>query len=252
MNRRKLTKFLDHRAVRSLDAARYYAETLGHPLNCFVTIAPCRGLVVHSQASADYFASIRNWIGIWIRRRNIRFTAIWTIENNSGGTDPHMHILMHVTAQLISDFRTALARQYPGDSVTHVRPDDGKAKLHSSGYQGSTLNYMRKQMSPQAWWALNKRVRRSNGGPFLGRRWGTTANISTRAQGRSRFHNKAIAGPREIWCRAHVNEPACNLDSAFTSNLVKTGSLWADGDQVATTQKDGFATCSVRGLTFMN
>ena len=113
MNRRKLTKFLDHRAVRSLDAARYYAETLGHPLNCFVTIAPCRGLVVHSQASADYFASIRNWIGIWIRRRNIRFTASWTIENNSGGTDPHMHILMHVTAQLISDFRTALARAVP-------------------------------------------------------------------------------------------------------------------------------------------
>ena len=117
MNRRKLTKFLDHRAVRSLDAARYHAETLGHLLNCFVTIAPCRGLVVHSKASADYFASIRNWVGIWIRRRKIRFTAIWTIENNSGGTDPHMHILMHVTAQLISDFRTALARQYPGDSV---------------------------------------------------------------------------------------------------------------------------------------
>jgi hypothetical protein len=55
--------------------------------------------------------------------------------------------------------------------------------LHSSGHQGSTLNYMRKQMSPQAWWALSKRVRRSSGGPFLGRRWGTTANINTRARG---------------------------------------------------------------------
>jgi hypothetical protein len=197
MNRRKLTRSLDHRAVRSLDAARYHAETLGYPLDCFVTIAPCRGLVVHSEASADYFAGIRNWIGVWIRRRNIRFTAIWTIENNCVGTDPHMHILMHVPDQLIPDFRTALASQYSGHGVTHVRPDDGKAKLHSSGHHGSTLNYMRKQMSPQAWWALSKRVRRSSGGPFLGRRWGTTANINTRAQGRSRFSDKAANAKRE-------------------------------------------------------
>jgi hypothetical protein len=183
MNRRKLTKSLDHRAVRYLDAARYHAETLGCPLNCFVTIAPCRSSAAQSEASADNFASMRNWIGVWMRRRDIRFTAIWTVENNSGGTDPHMHIMMHMPVQLISDFQTALASQYPGESVTHVRPDDGKTKLHSSGYQGSTLNYMRKQMSPQAWWALDKRVRRSSGGPFLGRRWGTTANINTRARG---------------------------------------------------------------------
>jgi hypothetical protein len=62
--------------------------------------------------------------------------------------------------------------------------------LHSSGHQGSTLNYMRKQMSPQAWWALSKRVRRSSGGPFLGRRWGTTTNINTRAQDRANLQRE--------------------------------------------------------------
>jgi hypothetical protein len=185
VNRRKLSKSLDHRAVRHLDAARYHAARNGRPLNCFATISPCRGQEHSPGSPADYFAGVRNWLGVWVRRRRLPFTAIWTVENNSAGTDPHMHILMHLPARLISDLREALARQHPGDGVTHVRRDDGRTILHPSGFYGSTLNYMRKQMSPQAWWALSKRVRRAGGGPFTGRRWGTTANINARARLRS-------------------------------------------------------------------
>src|SRR6476620_2279365 len=36
---------------------------------------------------------------------------------------------------------------WPRGGQASPRCADGKAKLHSSGYQGSTLNYMRKQMS---------------------------------------------------------------------------------------------------------
>ena len=183
MNLRKPTKALDHLAVKRLDAGRYHAAKIGQPLNCFVTIAPCRGQNATLGCPARFFGNLRNWIGVWIRRRALQFTAIWTVENDQTGTDPHIHILMHLPARLISDFREALARQYPGDGVTHLRPDDGKTTWHSSGYRGSTLNYMRKQMSPQAWWALGKRVRRVRGGPFTGRRWGTTANLNARAQG---------------------------------------------------------------------
>ena len=185
MNLRKQTKALDHLAVKRLDAGRYHAVNIGQPLNCFVTIAPCRGKATALERPAIYFGNLRNWIGVWIRRRAIQFTSIWTIENNIAGTDPHIHILMHLPARLVLEFREALARQYPGDNVIHLRADDGQASWHPSGYRGSTLNYMRKQMSPQAWWALGKRVRRVQGGPFTGRRWGTTTNLNGRAQGNS-------------------------------------------------------------------
>ena len=182
MNLRKQTKALDHLAVKRLDASRYHAVKIGAPLNCFITIAPRRCEGAPLERPALYFAGVRNWIGVWIRRRSLQFSAIWTVENNLAATDPHIHILMHLPSRLFSDFREALAKQYPGNGVTHLRPDDGQTAWHSSGYRGSTLNYMRKQMSPQAWWALGKRVRRVHGGPFTGRRWGTTANLNARAQ----------------------------------------------------------------------
>ena len=187
MNLRKQTIALDHLSVRKLDAARYHAAKIGYPLNCFATVAPCRGHMPPPESPADYFATARNWIGVWVRRRISEFTAIWTVENNRAGCDPHMHVLLHLPGRFIPAFGDALAQQYPGEDAVHVRRDDGKTYLHSSGYHGSTLNYMRKQMTPQAWWALGKTVRRSKDcGPFVGRRWGTTANVNTTAQNADR------------------------------------------------------------------
>ena len=183
MNRRKQTKWPEHQDVRNMDAAAIHAAQIGLPLNCFVTIAPCRSQAAPASA-ADYFISIRNHLGVWCRRHTRKpFTAIWVAHAASDGSDPHIHLLMHLPVKFQADLEAALAIQYPGPDVAHCRRDDGRVRQHESGYWSSTLNYMRRFMSQQAWWALGKHVRRErNPAPFVGKRWGTTANLSARAR----------------------------------------------------------------------
>jgi hypothetical protein len=85
--------------------------------------------------------------------------------------------------RLIPELRTALPSRYPETGATHIRADDCQTHLHDSGCHGSTLHYMLGNMSPQAWWALNGKVRRRRArAPFVGKRYFITANISEPAQ----------------------------------------------------------------------
>jgi hypothetical protein len=181
MNRRRQTNTLGNTDIRRLEAAKYNAEKLGRPLNCFATFNPVRGSDTFTKDPADLFGDVRNWIKMRLRRYGIEPTAIWTIENSPAGDCPHMHVYLHLPPKFIPDFHVAFASNYPGDdgrgSVADVRRDNGKAALHSSGRIGSTFNYMTKQMNAQARYARRSRVTAAPPGPFTGSRFGMTANI---------------------------------------------------------------------------
>lgn len=186
MNRRRQTNTLGITDIRRLEAAKYNAEKLKRPLNCFATFNPTRGGGTFTKEPADLFGDVRNWIKMRLRRRyRIEPTAIWTIENSPAGDQPHMHVYLHLPAKLVPDFRAAFARNYPGydgrGSVTDVQRDNGKAAMHSSGRIGSRFNYMTKQMDAQARYARSNRVTAARPGPFVGRRFGMTANIAVSA-----------------------------------------------------------------------
>ena len=65
-------------------------------------------------------------------------------------------------------------------------------KLHPSGFYGSTLDYLMRFKSQQAWWGGGKKtyrasIRDENGrrvgikSPITGKRWGCTRNLNRRA-----------------------------------------------------------------------
>jgi hypothetical protein len=182
MNRRRQTNTLGSTDIRRLEAAKYNAEKLGRPLNCFATFNPVRGGGTFTKDPADLFGDVRNWIKMRLRRYGIEPTAIWTIENSPAGDCPHLHVYLHLPPKLISDFRAAFTRNYPGydagGTVADVQPDNGRAKLHwPSGRIGSRFHYMTKQMDAQARYARRNRVWAEPPGPFTGSRFGMTANI---------------------------------------------------------------------------
>ena len=85
MNRRRQTNTLGSTDIRRLEAAKYNAEKLGRPLNCFATFNPVRGGGTFTKDPADLFGDVRNWIKMRLRRYGIEPTAIWTIENSPAG-----------------------------------------------------------------------------------------------------------------------------------------------------------------------
>ena len=189
VNTRKQSNHLKTKAVRALSEAHYKAAKVGKPLNTFLTVAPARGSHASkmSISPADYFAAFRNQIGVWVKRRTKKTaTYLWTVENRIGGGDEHMHMLLNLPPKLIPDLEVALARWCPGAAATHIRKDNGRGRQHPCGYRGSTLLYMSKQMLPSAMRSLSgwrpgttfrQRVNRQKGGPFVGKRYGMSADI---------------------------------------------------------------------------
>ena len=181
MNRRRQTKTLSSGDIRRLEEAKYNAEKLRLPLNCFLTFNPVRGGIAFTADPADLFSAVRNWTKVRLRRYGLEPTAIWTIENSPAGDCPHMHLLMHLPANHFADFQNAFYLNYPdgnnGGTVAHVRRDDGKTFMSDEGKFRSTFHYMTKQMDSRARHARSNRVSVVAPGPFVGKRFGMTANI---------------------------------------------------------------------------
>lgn len=182
MHRRRETNTLSNTAIKRLDWAKYNAKVSGLTLNCFATFNPVRGGEEFSTDPADLFGEVRNWICVWVRRRGIRPTAIWTVENSAAGDCPHLHFYFHLPAKHFADFQAAFYANYPGGdgigTVAHVRRDDGKAIMTDEGKFRSTFWYMCKIMESRAQFARFYRVTRFPPGPFTGKRFGMTANIA--------------------------------------------------------------------------
>ena len=175
MNRRKLTRALGPKDLRQLDAAAHAAEKAGVPLTVMLTVH----LGLLESARHDPGAYIRrgvvNRLGVWLRRRDIKLTAIWVRENFDGPAKEHLHLLAHIPNRQFSALQSAVGRWWPG-SIGHLqRAYDAR----------QAVRYLSKQMTPQARFATGFRVQRQTTcrttgaavAPVLGSRVGISRSL---------------------------------------------------------------------------
>jgi hypothetical protein len=124
------------------------------------------------------------------RRAGKPLVALHVWHSDVTGRNPHVHVFMHCPRRLRDGLHQALAAIYPA-GVIDVREGSDIRKPHHSGY-GSTLDYLCRFKSQQAYWADHGKtyrasIRDENGrrrgikSPITGKRWGCTRNISQRA-----------------------------------------------------------------------
>jgi hypothetical protein len=161
-----------------LSEAAHAAEFLGQPFTVLVTIH--FGLL--TQCPPDPGAFLRreviNRFGIWFRRRDIAWTALWVRENFRGFQREHVHLLVHVPQRQQAAFRAAVQRWWPEQGAVDIRRVYDTERV---------LRYLSKQLSPQARFAFRGLIRREAAcrhtgvrvAPVLGRRFGMTRNLSS-------------------------------------------------------------------------
>jgi hypothetical protein len=203
MYKRQICKALTHKDVHDLSDVEHFAETIGKQLNTRITI--------HPKFLNRYPDDIGTWLSTfflnklrdWCVRRDFGYFALWVRENYEGEHHEHVHLMLHVPERHRSDLEAALRRWLPGDDgVLDVgRPTFKKDSFGRSVNQ--FLTYILKQMTPQAWWALGKEVRREThssltGLPVaavLGKRWGVSRTLDKAA--RQAFWERRSSAPRQ-------------------------------------------------------
>ena len=117
--------------------------------------------------------------------------ALWVWQSDMTGRNPHVHVFMRCPKRRRDELERALVAIYPA-GVIDVRKGSDTRTLHHSGHWGSTLDYLMRFKSQQAWWADHGKtyrasIRDENGrrrgikSPITGKRWGSTRNIAARA-----------------------------------------------------------------------
>jgi hypothetical protein len=175
---------------RSLKQACAHARDVGRPLNTHVTFAPYHDSKPLPAARAKALNRLVTYLRTWVRRHaGAPLLALWVWHSDETGRSPHVHVFMRCPPRLRDELRRDLTPLYPA-RVIDVREGSGIRKLHPSGFWGSTLDYLMRFKSQQAWWVdrgTYRASRRVNGrrqgtkSPITGRRWGCTRNISSRA-----------------------------------------------------------------------
>jgi hypothetical protein len=210
----KQTTELSAGDCRHLKNACAHARELGRPLNTLVTFAPYPGSKPPPAARSTDLNRLRTYLDTWMRRRRGEpLTALHVWHSDATGRNPHVHVFMHCPRSLRDELQRALVALYPA-GVIDVREGGDIRKLHQpSGKLGSTLDYLMRFKSQQAWWGdkstpretipdMNGR-RRGVKAPIVGKRWGCTRNISQRAineywDAKAREREAAIAARREV------------------------------------------------------
>lgn len=197
MHRRRVCKALDHAAVRELVEAEAFAAQRGKSLNTVITI--------HPKLLANYPNDVGQWLPgfllnklrIWcVRDCGFGYFAIWVRENYEGDRREHIHILISVPEGQRAALDDALRRwlvgkdgQHGADNVVKV----GQPEYSRDPYGRRTskaLTYVLKQMTPQARFALERRVRRETKSrdddapvaSVLGKRWGVSRSLNRRTR----------------------------------------------------------------------
>ena len=199
----KHTTELSAADCRDLKNACRHARELRQPLNTLVTFAPYPGSKPTPTARAKDLNRLRTYLNTWMRRHHrASLTALHVWHSDVTGRNPHVHVFMHCPPRLRDELNRALVGLYPA-GVIDVREGGDIRRPHPSGFFGSTLDYMMRFKSQQAfvadggraWRASVKltvidgktgRTRTINRGiksPINGKRWGCTRNISPRAIG---------------------------------------------------------------------
>jgi hypothetical protein len=182
---RRLCKALDHEDVRELIEAEHFAGKRGKKLNTTITIHP-KLLHEYPTDLGRWLSSLLNKLRIHCERAGFGYYAIWVRESYEGERREHLHVLMYVPEKQQDTLEAALRRWLPGeDEVVELgRPEYRRDRF--GRLVNKAVTYLLKQMTPQAWFALEKRVRREKQcrvthapvAAVMGKRWGTSRSLN--------------------------------------------------------------------------
>lgn len=148
VNVRKKSGPLTHHQVRDLVDADHLASSIGKPLNTFITLHPGH-LLVEPPHVGKWLQAELNALRIWCCRMGFGYYAIWVRENYMRPRSEHVHILLHVPLTDFDRFAERLSGRFDYSGVVEVQ------KVTSP-----LIWYLLKQMTPQAWFALGRQIRR--------------------------------------------------------------------------------------------
>ena len=185
LNKRKPSSSLSDSEVKYILKAWARANTIGLPLNAFITVKPFAFYALSARARCREVQRIRNLYGAFARRHKFTAAAIVTRECEPSGSNEHFHMLCHVPKRLQKRlFKTAESWR-PGLLEIDIQQADYKEKWTDHGKVHSVCHYICKQMSQQA--AYGRPYSRQRGGVIVGKRWGCTRNLRTYADDSARL-----------------------------------------------------------------
>lgn len=180
VNTQRTTRGLNTNQVKDLDAAWHHAHRIGRPLNVLISVRPIDIDDMTPAERCAFFARFRNKLGVYARSHGFEPTWAWTREANyPDGSGEHMHVLMHVPARHRQDFDDTVIGWLPGAAEIDLTTANQRTRFDYEGKRLSAIAYISKQMTPQAWY--KRGLIRQPGGPILGKRGGTTKNLSWKA-----------------------------------------------------------------------
>lgn len=193
MNHRRLNKAITNGEARRLKSAAFEAARRGRPLNVLITIHPGR-MIDPPDDPGLFFRLVVKKLGQWFRNNRHPWWGLWVRENYHGLGREHIHMLIHLPPLPPRPHRKlekALRRWWPDQGVVDLRQADDEV-----------LNYLLKQMTPQAMFALNFLVTREKASrhdlakvaAVLGKRVGMTSNLRSRSGSSSKGCLKAPKG----------------------------------------------------------
>ncbi|MCA6109479.1 hypothetical protein [Bradyrhizobium cenepequi] len=180
IGKRKVSRSIPGRGVRELEAAWRFAKSIGQPMNRFVTIRPS-DIDDHTPVERiEIWQHWRNRLAQFARDNRFPFTSVWTRESEPDtGRKEHLHLLMHVPRKRLAQFDELMTAWAGGTEQILNEPADYGTKVTDTGRYKNVFNYMTKN-SPQAAYKRKRYFR--SGGPILGKRFGTTSNIASKAR----------------------------------------------------------------------
>jgi len=178
VNRRKPHGELKPDQCKALQHAWIEAFNRGYPLNAFITIRPPNTYDLTADKRAEFVNKFWNRLAIWSRRRTT-FYCILVREAAPNGKDfgigEHFHALVHVPQGHFNSLKTAVESWHPEPGEAFVKRANQSIGWTPQGKIRSSLGYLTKQRSPQAWYMTN--YTRRPGGKVLGKRYRISANL---------------------------------------------------------------------------
>ena len=189
----KHTTALSAGDCRSLKQACTHAREIGYPLNTLVTFAPYRGSLPPPAARSKDLNRLRTYLGTWIGRHHGKpLVALHVWHSDVTGRNPHVHVFMHCPPRSRDELSRALVALHPPGVIDVSEGGDiRRPYIPGSRFLGSTLDYLMRFKSQQAWWGdrdtYRESIRDAKGrrrgikSPITGKRWGCTRNIASSA-----------------------------------------------------------------------
>ena len=153
----KQTTELSAADCRSLKQACTHAREIGYPLNTLVTFAPYPGSLPSPAARSKDLNRLRTYLSKRIRRHHGKpLVALHVWHSDVTGRNAHVHVFMHCPSHLREKLSRALVTRHPSGVIDVSEGGDIRRlciSANGSDFWGSTLDYLMRFKSQQAWWA---------------------------------------------------------------------------------------------------